>query len=65
MRPELNKLVEKAMAEPAYLQRLMASPVEAAREMGVELTEEELAQMKPLNVSDANGLLDAQKAAGC
>ncbi|HYG58384.1 MAG TPA: Os1348 family NHLP clan protein [Symbiobacteriaceae bacterium] len=65
MRPELNQLVEKAMAEPEYLQRLMANPAEAAREAGVELTEEELAQIKPLNLADANSLLDAQKAAGC
>lgn len=65
MRPELNQLVEKAMAEPAYLQRLLANPAEAAREAGVELTEEELAQIKPLDLNDANSLLDAQKAAGC
>ena len=65
MRPEMNRLVEKAMAEPAYMQRLLANPQEAAREAGVELTEEELAQIKPLNLADANSLLEAQKRAGC
>lgn len=65
MRPELNKLVEKAMADTSYLQRLLANPAEAAREVGVELTAEELEQIKPLSVTDANSLLAAQKKAGC
>jgi len=65
MREELNKLVEKALTEPDYLQRLLQNPAEAAQEAGVELTAEELEQIKPLHLQDVNQLLDAQKTAGC
>lgn len=65
MRSELNKLMDKAIAEPAFLQDLLANPAKAALEAGVELSSEELAQIKPLNLSDANALLNAQQAAGC
>jgi hypothetical protein len=64
VRKELDKLVDKAMNDPKYLERLLASPKDAAKELGVDLTAEEIAQIKPLSLRDASDLLE-NKRAGC
>jgi hypothetical protein len=64
MRPELNRIAEKAMAEPAYLDRVLADPAAAGREVGVELTPEEIAHMRPLDPRQARDLLATDKS-GC
>jgi len=59
MRPELNKMLDKAMEDPGYLERALANPQGAAHEVGVELTPEEVEQIRPLNLSQARDLQEA------
>lgn len=56
MRPELHKMLDKAMEDPRYLERALADPQAAAHEVGVELTPEEVEQIKPLNLEQARDL---------
>lgn len=64
IRPELSVMVKKAMEDPAYLDRVLADPVSAGREVGVELTDDEVTQIRPLSAEQAREMV-ASGRSGC
>lgn len=49
---DVNKILEKALSDDAYLGRLLADPKAAAGELGAEMTTDEVDTLKKMSVAE-------------
>lgn len=61
-RQELERLIGRAVLDPEFREKLFADPEKAIREAGLDLTEEEIAHLKSIDVQKARALLEEAEA---
>ena len=49
---DVNKILERALANASYRDRLLADPVAAAIEVGTTITDDEAATLKTMSVAE-------------
>lgn len=52
MSDDVKKVLDKAMSDPAFLQRLQAEPKKTVAELGVALSDEEAATLQAMSLDD-------------